>query len=142
MLRRSARALAVAAATLAASLSVLAQGAQADSGNASVGFGQLYYDGTIVRTVATPTSQPGQGVDAIYTFPGDAAAGQLSITSVAPGDTDYHGGRWAVYAAEWNVTPYLVTSDADLLAAASVGDVTISRVPAGDFVCPVSTAQG
>jgi hypothetical protein len=129
---------AVAAATLAVLLLTAASRAQADSTNAIVGFGQLYYDGAVVRTVATPTSQPGAGTDAIYAFPDDKADGQLSITSVAPGDQDYHGGRWAVYVVEWNVTPYLLTSDAALLAAAGAGDVSIARMPAADFVCPVT----
>jgi len=129
---------AVAAATLAVSLLVAAGPAQADSTTANVGFGQLHYDDAVVRTVATPTSQPGAGVDAIYAFPGDKADGQLSITSVAPGDRDYHGGRWAVYVVEWNVTPYNVTSDAALLAAAGAGDVSIARMSAADFVCPVT----
>jgi hypothetical protein len=127
----------LAAAALAISLAA-ASPAQADSTNANVGFGQLYYDGAVVGTVATPTSQPGAGVDAIYAFPGDKADGQLSITSVAPGDQDYHGGRWAVYVVDWNVTPYLITSDAALLAAAAAGEVSIARMPAADFVCPVT----
>ena len=116
--------------------------AVADSPNANVGFGRLFYDDTVVRTVATPATQPGRGVDAIYAFPGDSAAGQLSITSVAPGDRDYHGGRWAVYVVGWNVDPYLVTSDKALLAAQNAGDVAITRMPGADFVCPVSALKG
>ena len=138
MPRRLSGGVAVAAATLAVSLLAVANPAQADSPNANVGFGQLYYDGAVVRTVATPTSQPGSGTDAIYTFLGDKADGQLSITSVAPGDRDYHGGRWAVYVVEWNVAPYLLTSKAALLAAAAAGEVNIARMPAADFVCPVT----
>ena len=133
-------AVAGAAAALTIPLLALAGPAQADSANARVGFGQLYYDGAVVRTVATPTSQPGNGVDAIYAFPGTKADGQLSITSVAPGDRDYHGGRWAVHVVEWHVEPYPITSDADLLEAADAGDVSITRMPAADFVCPVTPA--
>jgi hypothetical protein len=140
MPRRRSGVVSVATAALAVSLLAAASPAQADSTNASVGFGQLYYDGAVVRTVATPTSQPGAGVDAIYAFPGDKADGQLSITSVAPGDRDYHGGRWAVYVVEWNVTPYTITSDAALLAAAGGGELSIARMPAADFVCPVTPA--
>lgn len=142
MMRRPARALTAAATAAAASLFVFATAAEADSPDAQAGFGQLYHDGAIVRTVATPTPQAAGGVDAIYTFPSTAADGQLSITSTAPGDTDYHGGRWAVYVVEWTVTPYLITSDTDLLAAVSTGDVTITRMPAADFVCPVTPAEG
>lgn len=129
-----------AATALTLSLLALAAPALADSANARVGFGQLFYDGAVVRTVATPTSQPGAGVDAIYTFSGEKTNDQLSITSAAPGDRDYHGGRWAVHVVEWHVEPYTITSDADLFAAAAAGDVSITRMPAGDFVCPVTPA--
>ncbi len=111
--------------------------AQADSSNPQgANFGKLYYDGAIVRTVATPTSQPGQGVDAIYPVVG-GVSGQLAVTSAAPGD-NYHGGRWAVNVVSWNTTPYLLTSDEAVLAAATAGHVTIARLPNADFVCPVA----
>ena len=120
---------------IAASLAV-ASPANADSANAAVGFGQLFHDGSVVRTVATPTSMPGRGVDAIYPVV-NGATGQLSVTSAAPGD-NYHGGRWAVYVVTWNVTPYLITSDSAVLLAEAAGDVTVTRMPAADFVCPVA----
>ncbi len=111
--------------------------AQADSSNPQgANFGMLYHDGQVVRTVATPTSQPGRGVDAIYPVV-DGAVGQLPVTSAAPGD-DYHGGRWAVHVVTWNVTAYLLTSDEDIRAAAEAGDITIRRLPSADFVCPVA----
>ena len=56
---------------------------------------------------------------------------------VAPGDTDYHGGQWKFHAVTWNVPSYLLTSEAAVLAAASVGDVTIARIPDNDFKCPI-----
>ena len=112
----------------------LAVPALADSTNANVGFGRLYYNGSIVRTVVTPAGTPGQGVDALY-----AVAGQLAVTSAAPGD-NYHGGRWAVYVVTWNVNvkAYLLTSDEAVLAAVDRGDITIRRMPGADFVCPVA----
>lgn len=128
----------VATALLPMCLGVAVPAALADSPQAAVGFGTLYYDGAIVRTVATPTSTPGRGVDAIYAFPG---AEQQAVTSVAPGDRDYHGGRWAVHLVTWNVTPYELTSDEDVLAAAEIGDVSVQRAPQADFVCPVTGAK-
>ena len=37
----------------------------------------------------------------------------------------------------WNDTPYLLTSEGAILAAEAAGDVTITRVPANDFLCPI-----
>ena len=108
----------------------------ADSERAKVGFGKVFHDGDIVRTVATPTSMPGMGVDKIYPVV-EGAMGQLSVTSAAPGD-NYHGGRWAVYVVTWNVDPYLLTSDEAVLEAEEAGDVTVTRNPDADFVCPVA----
>ncbi|MGH8828063.1 MAG: hypothetical protein ACRDVZ_10825, partial [Jiangellaceae bacterium] len=58
---------------------VAAPVATADSPNAAVGFGRLYHDGEVVRTVVTPTSTPGKGVDQIFSF-ADGVEGQLSVT--------------------------------------------------------------
>ncbi len=111
--------------------------AAADSGHAAANFGLLYHDGAVVRTVVTPTSTPGKGVDAIFAF-ASGVDGQLSITSVAPGSPGYHGGRWAVYIVNWNTTPHLLTSDEAVAAANTAGELTITRMPAADFVCPVA----
>jgi hypothetical protein len=100
-------------------------------------FGNLYYNDEIVRTVVPPAAMPFQGRDNLYAFPGQAADDQLAITAVAPGDPDYHGGQWALHVVDWNVTPYLLTSEAAVLDAADVGDVTITRVAENDFKCPV-----
>jgi len=35
------------------------------------------------------------------------------------------------------VAPYLLTSEAAVLAAYMAGDVTVTRVPANDFLCPI-----
>jgi hypothetical protein len=55
----------------------------------------------------------------------------------APGDKGYHGGDWAFYSVTWNVAPYLLTSEAAVLAAEASGDVTVTRIPANDFKCPI-----
>jgi hypothetical protein len=100
------------------------------------GFGNLYYDGEIVRTVVPPAAMPFQGRDNLYPIV-EGVEGQLPVAAVAPGDRDYHGGQWAVNLVEWNVDPYLLTSEAEVLAAAAAGDVTITRVPGNDFKCPI-----
>jgi len=45
------------------------------------------------------------------------------IAAVAPGDTDYHGGKWAVHVV--------------MLMAYMDGDVSITRVLEADFKCPI-----
>jgi len=99
--------------------------------------GCCFYEGRMVRTVVPPASNPRQGRDNFYGFPSAAAAGQKGVVAVAPGDRDYHGGHWAFHAVTFNVTPYLLTSEAAVLAAAAAGDVSVARVPANDFRCPI-----
>jgi hypothetical protein len=97
-----------------------------------VGFGELYYEGEVVRTVVPPASMPQEGRDNLFVVPD-----QRPVIAVAPGDTDYHGGQWAVHTVAWHVAPYLLDSAADVLAAEEAGDITITRVPEADFKCPV-----
>lgn len=96
-----------------------------------------FYEGTMVRTVVPPASTPQAGRDNFYAFPSGAAAGQKGVVGVIPGDPGYHGGHWAFHAVTFNVTPYLLTSEEAVLAAATAGDVTIVRVAANDFRCPI-----
>jgi hypothetical protein len=100
------------------------------------GFGNLFYNGDIVRTIVPPSAMPQTGVDNLYVVI-NGAVGQLGIAAVAPGDTNYHGGAWAVYTVMWNVSPYLLTSEEDVLTAEAAGYVTVARVPENDFRCPI-----
>ena len=99
---------------------------------ASVGFGELYYEGEIVRTVVPPAASPKPGIDNLYAVPD-----QQAVIGVAPGDKDYHGGRWAFHSVSWNVAPYLLTSEQAVLDAQAAGDIDIDRVEENDFKCPV-----
>ena len=101
-------------------------------------FGNLFYDGHVVGTVIPPAAAPMQGKDNIYPIFG-GVGGQLPVAAVAPGDTDYHGGKWAVHVVMWmaDADPYLLTSEADVLTAYLDGDVTITRVLEADFKCPI-----
>ena len=99
--------------------------------------GCCFYDGGNVRTVVPPASTPNEGIDNFYAVMG-GAAGQQAVVAVAPGDSDaYHGGHWAFHSVTWNVAPYLLTSEDAVLAASAAGDVTITRVAANDFLCPI-----
>jgi hypothetical protein len=105
---------------------------------ATPGFGSLYYNGTIVRTVVPPAAFPNTGIDNFYEVHG-GAVGQLGIASVAPGADGYHGGHWKVFIVAFNqgATPVLLTSQAAVFAAQSAGTVTMTRNASADFLCPV-----
>jgi hypothetical protein len=98
--------------------------------------GCCFYEGEVVRTVVPPAAFPGTGTDPFFAVMG-GVGGQRPIVAVAPGDVGYHGGRWAFYAVTWNVAPYLLTSAGDVHDAATAGDVTVTRVPSNDFLCPI-----
>src|SRR2546422_4605506 len=68
---------------------------------ATAGFGNLYYNGSVVRTVVPPAAFPSTGIDNFYEVHG-GAAGQLGIASVAPGAGGYHGGHWKVFIVTFN----------------------------------------
>ena len=107
---------------------------------ATTGKGQLFHDGAVVGTVVTPSPiAAGSGTDPFYKVT-NGAAGQLGIAGVAPGDGPYHGGRWQVHLVSFNpgVSPYLLTSDEAVAAAAAAGDVTVTRAGSADFRCPVT----
>jgi len=117
------------AASLLALMAVVASAQEA-------GFGNLYYDGSVVRTVVPPASMPNAGIENLYAIP-DGAPGQLAVVATAPGAPGYRGGKWAFHLVAWNTTPYLLTSESAVLAAEGTGDVTITRIPGNDFKCPV-----
>ena len=105
---------------------------------ATPGFGNLYYNGTIVRTVVPPAAFPNEGRDNFYKVT-NGATGQLGIASLAPGSSGYHGGHWKVFTVTFNseITPVLLTSEQAVLSAQNAGMVTVTRNAAGDFLCPV-----
>ena len=98
--------------------------------------GCCFYEGTTVRTVVPPAASPKPGTDNFYAV-SDGAMGQKAIVAVAPGDAGYHGGHWKFHLVTWNVAPYLLTSEAAVLAAAGAGDVTVTADPSRDFKCPI-----
>jgi hypothetical protein len=105
---------------------------------ATPGFGNLYYNGAMVRTVVPPAAFPNTGIDNFYKVT-NGVSSQLGIASVAPGADGYHGGHWKVFTVTFNpdTTPVLLTSQGAVLAAQSAGTVTVTRNPSADFLCPV-----
>jgi hypothetical protein len=81
---------------LAAAAAVLVPAGVASAGVTGPAF---YVDGTLYRTVGTPTDLSGTGApassfDVIYEFGGL----QPNVADSAPGDVGYNGGRWQVHA--------------------------------------------
>jgi hypothetical protein len=106
---------------------------------AEPGFSNLFLNGNVVGTVVPPAEvAPGTGQDPFYKVT-NGAAGQLGIAGVGPGEPGFHGGNWAVFTVTFNVTPYLLTSGSAVAAAAAKGDVTVTRRPAQDFRCPITS---
>ena len=102
-------------------------------------FGMLYYDGGIVRTIVPAAPLNELGSDNFYVAVNGDVADQFGIAGVAPGDPDYNGGKWAFHTVEWHnpADATLLTSEADVIAAEANGLVTVTRVEANDFKCPV-----
>ena len=144
----------IAATTAAAGgvLMVLATGvAPASAGVTGPAF---YVDGSMYRTVATPTDLsrtggPDKSFDTIYDFDGN----QASVATAAPGDRDYNGGRWRVHAlsfpdgyssaleaGDMNGNDVL-DSDAELKVAMDAGFALDAGV-VKSFVCPVIPLPG
>jgi hypothetical protein len=102
----------------------------------------LIVDGQAYRTVGTPTDfsntgAPASSFDNLYQLGGDL----LSVAAAAPGDSDFNGGRWMVFSVTWNVEPYQIQSEEEVLAAAAAGQITISADPVKEFECPVIPAH-
>jgi hypothetical protein len=109
----------------------------------------FYVDGTLYRTVGTPTDlshtgAPAHSFDTIYEFGG----AQNNVATAAPGDKGYNGGRWrvqvlgfpsgygaAVASADANASGD-IDSDEELQTAFAAGTALVSG-PGPSFVCPV-----
>ncbi len=98
----------------------------------------IYADGTLFGTVpqgSVPFNGNEQSFDRLYMVPG-----QPAVAEAAPG-AGYNGGRWLPVPVTWNVSPYPLTSSAQVLAAATAGDITLGTPQyAGTFLCPLIPA--
>ncbi len=111
----------------------------------------FYVNGTVYRTVGTPTDLSGTGApahswDTIYEFFG----AQMNVATAAPGDQGYNGGRWQVHGLDWNSTYVdavaehggsngVIDTNAEIAAVLADGgaggatDIGVIKI----FVCPV-----
>lgn len=96
-----------------------------------VGFGQIYLNGALVRTLVPPSASPQEGTDNFYMVPGVGG-----VAAVGPGDAGYHGGHWKVFVVSGVITSAL-TSESAILAAARAGTITVTRNASADFKCPI-----
>ncbi len=103
------------------------------------GVGELYFNGHIVGTVVPPAHvDPGTGRDPFFKVT-NGVSNQLGIAGVGPGSPGFNGGDWEVFTVTFNVSPYLLTSGADVAGAQAKGDVTVTRQAAQDFRCPITS---
>jgi hypothetical protein len=103
----------------------------------------FYIDGARYRTVGTPTDFSNTGApeftyDKLYSL----GSGLINVAEAKPGDTDFNGGRWAVYPITWNSTPTQLTSAEDVEAYAAQGKLTIAEDPIRLFFCSVNHVPG
>ena len=137
---------AIAASVGGAMLAMAAGAAPAAAGVTGPAF---FVDGTMYRTVATPTDlsntrAPAHSWDLIYDFGGV----QPAVATAAPGDRDYNGGRWQVHAVSFPAGHAAalasadangsgdIDSDAELAVAFAAGTAVDDGV-VKQFVCPV-----
>ena len=137
---------------LIVALAALMAAGTAVAGSGGVSGPAFYVDGTLYRTVATPTDltktgAPEHSFDTIY-----ALAGQpYNVATAAPGDGGYNGGRWMVHAVAYNtswaatVAAHDANGSGDIDSEAEVVAAFADPGPGGatdagvvrSFVCPV-----
>jgi hypothetical protein len=132
----------------AATLLVGSASVAAAAGAGGVGGPAFYVDGTLYRTVGTPTDLTGTGAppssfDTIYEFFGV----QTNVATAAPGDAGYNGGRWMVHGlgfADYDAAVAAFDendsgdfdSDEEVTAAIAGGAATDIGI-VKSFACPV-----
>jgi hypothetical protein len=133
---------------LSAALLLLPSAAAAAGNGAGGVTGPAFYvDGTLYRTVGTPTDLNGTGApahsfDTIYAIPD-----QPNVATAAPGDRGYNGGRWMVHAlafSDYDAAVMAVDANdsgdidsyAEVHAALAGGHATDQGV-VRSFECPV-----
>jgi hypothetical protein len=136
----------------AAAAAAAALAASALAGSGGVTGPAFYVDGSLYRTVATPTTlpanAPAHSFDTIY----DLGGLQPNVAEAAPGDGDYNGGRWLVHAVSFAdyaaaVAAFDANDSGDLDSAEEV-EAAIAGGAATDlgvvkrFVCPAIPLHG
>lgn len=114
----------------------------------------IWVDGDLYGTVLTPATfkgaAPDHSFDALYNFDNSGLMGQRSVSEAAPGDPDYNGGRWMVFAVTFTdlgmsihdpggdgMVDFELTSEEQVLEHAALGHLVISEEPVTLFECPL-----
>lgn len=98
--------------------------------------GRIYGDDELWATFVTTGLGPGpeRSFNLLYTFPGTSF---ISVTDSVPGDPDYRGGRWMVFAVTFDgIEPMQFTNDGDIVYHADLGHLDISG-PVQYVSCPL-----
>lgn len=136
----------------------LASPPTAAAGATPVHDGVIWVDGDLYGTVLTPTelpdTAPDKSFDALYNFDASGLGGQRSVAEAAPGDRDYNGGRWMVFAVSFTElgisihdsdgdgqVNFELTSEEAVLAHEALGHLVISEDPVVFFECPLTRAR-
>ncbi len=123
-------------------------------------FGRVWANGVLWRTnvVKVLDEEPDPNDDIYFINDGTTASlppnggvnggGSPFVSESAPGDEDYTGGQWVHYSAQLADGVTLeepLTSEAEVLAAADAGKLTISKgrpdiegAPPNFFICPLN----
>jgi hypothetical protein len=107
---------------------------------AQPGRGQVWLDGQLANVIAPPAHvAAGSGTDPLYQVPN-----QMAVAAYGPGHPAYRGGRWAVYMVAWNDghSPHELHSYQDVMDAQNAGEITVTRNPGADNLCPIHQGQG
>src|SRR6059058_2944946 len=86
-----------------AGIALIGGGTAIAAGSGGVTAPSIYVNGTLYRTVGTPTDFSGTGAplssfETIY----DLGGFQPNVAVAAPGDPGFRGGRWQVHAIAYN----------------------------------------
>jgi hypothetical protein len=136
-------------AVVASAALVVFVGVASAAGSGGVTGPSFYVDGTLYRTVGTPTDltktgAPDSSFDTIYQFFG---VQPYNVATAAPGDPGYNGGRWRVHGLTFTnyasaVAQFDTNGSGDFDSAGEVA-AAITAGAATDiglvksFVCPV-----
>jgi hypothetical protein len=136
-------------AVVASAALVVFVGVASAAGSGGVTGPSFYVDGTLYRTVGTPTDltktgAPDSSFDTIYQFFG---VQPYNVATAAPGDPGYNGGRWRVHGLTFTnyasaVAQFDTNGSGDFDSAGEVAAAITAGVATDiglvkSFVCPV-----